>query len=254
MEKRIHEALEKIEWEHGVDILYACESGSRAWGFTSPNSDYDVRFLYVHPETRCLSIGQHRDVIEEPIVDELDVNGWDLRKALLLMRKSNPSLLEWLHSPIVYRADEGFLHKVRHLALKSLDRRALMHHYSSMARHDWRKIQSAEVVPLKRYFYVLRTAMCAYWVADISRTSMPPILFMDLVNGIKMSEQVNACIEELLKLKAQAAEKTEVPRLPEIEGFVEGLLAELDVVQLERAKVMEPAPFDQLFLETLRAG
>ncbi|KAA3615175.1 MAG: nucleotidyltransferase domain-containing protein [Planctomycetota bacterium] len=118
MEQRIQASLSEIEATEGVKILFACESGSRAWGFASQDSDYDVRFLYLHPPEWYLSINLEakRDVIERPIVDELDVNGWDLRKALKLFRKSNPPLLEWLGSPIVYREPAQTAAKMRKLA------------------------------------------------------------------------------------------------------------------------------------------
>lgn len=101
--------IKAAEQEHNVKVLYAVESGSRAWGFASPNSDYDVRFIYAHPKDYYLTIDieDKRDVIEYPIVDEIDINGWDIRKALKLFWKSNPAFIEWLQSPIVY-LDDGF--------------------------------------------------------------------------------------------------------------------------------------------------
>jgi predicted nucleotidyltransferase len=85
-----------------VVVLLAVESGSRAWGFSSKDSDYDARFIYLRRPEAYLSIRAPRDVIERRIVDEVDVNGWDLRKALGLLMKSNPPLLEWLQCPIIY--------------------------------------------------------------------------------------------------------------------------------------------------------
>ena len=115
---RIGAELEDIEQREGVRIFYACESGSRAWGFPSTDSDYDVRFLYARPSDWYLSINVEtkRDVIERPIVDVWDVNGWDIRKALQLLKKSNPPLLEWLHSPVVYRETGDFAARLRTLA------------------------------------------------------------------------------------------------------------------------------------------
>ena len=101
--KEVLRRLDAVEREEDVRVLYACESGSRAWGFASPDSDYDVRFIYVHRPDWYLSIVDRRDVIERPIVDEYDLSGWELRKTLRLFRKSNPPLIEWLGSPIVYR-------------------------------------------------------------------------------------------------------------------------------------------------------
>ena len=102
MKSRILSHLREIETTENVRIVYACESGSRAWGFPSADSDYDVRFLYVHPLEWYLSVDVKRDVIERPLQGGLDISGWDLKKALQLFRKSNPPLLEWLGSPIVY--------------------------------------------------------------------------------------------------------------------------------------------------------
>ena len=105
VDEEIQRSIDEIEQSENVTVLYACESGSRAWGFHSQDSDYDVRFIYAHPPDWYLSVDleKKRDVIERPILDDLDVSGWDLRKSLQLFRKSNPPLLEWLDSPIVYR-------------------------------------------------------------------------------------------------------------------------------------------------------
>ena len=105
----IHRQLDEIESVHNVSILYAVESGSRAWGFASPDSDFDVRFLYVRPVLDYLRIRPMRDVIELPLTGDLDTNGWDIVKALNLFRSSNPALLEWLRSPIIYRERGGLV-------------------------------------------------------------------------------------------------------------------------------------------------
>src|SRR6056297_3590984 len=107
----IQSRLEALEQQENIHIALAVESGSRAWGFASSDSDYDVRFVYLRPTNWYLSIDleRRRDVIEQPIIDEYDVGGWDLRKALQLLRKCNPPLLEWLNSPIVYRSDEQLI-------------------------------------------------------------------------------------------------------------------------------------------------
>lgn len=109
----IQQRIAAIESEHGVRVLFACESGSRGWGFASPDSDYDVRFVYVHPLPWYLQVSPQRDVIELPISDVLDINGWELRKALGLLKKGNATLVEWLDSPVVYRADGPFLDAIR---------------------------------------------------------------------------------------------------------------------------------------------
>jgi predicted nucleotidyltransferase len=116
MREQVMANLRAIEAQHNVTILFACESGSRGWGFASPDSDYDVRFIYVNRLPWYLTVAPGRDVIELPISGDLDINGWDLRKALGLMRESNPTLLEWLRSPIVYREEAETMARFRALA------------------------------------------------------------------------------------------------------------------------------------------
>lgn len=99
----INEELDKIERKEGVRILHAVESGSRAWGFASPDSDYDVRFVYVRPKEDYLRLDEPKDVIEWQLDEVLDINGWDLKKALRQFAKGNVTLFEWSESPIVYR-------------------------------------------------------------------------------------------------------------------------------------------------------
>jgi predicted nucleotidyltransferase len=155
---RIRQRLKRIEAEHGIRLLYACESGSRAWGFPSADSDYDVRFIYVRPRNwyLCLDTERQRDVIEYPIDDLLDINGWDLKTALKLFTKSNPSLIEWLHSPIVYYQETDFLSALRGLLPRYYSTRACFHHYRQMAKGNYRQYLHGDQVRLKKYFYVLR--------------------------------------------------------------------------------------------------
>src|SRR5688572_12611281 len=164
MKEIIFEKLKSIEHQFDVKILYACESGSRAWGFASPDSDYDVRFIYVHKMDYYLSIDEQRDVIELPINDVLDINGWELRKALRLFRKSNAPLYEWLQSPIVYAADPGFVDGLKSLMSGIFSARAGMHHYLSMAKSVFDSELSGEMVKLKKYFYALRPILAAMWI------------------------------------------------------------------------------------------
>lgn len=128
MRARIGAALDRIEREEGVRLLFAVESGSRAWGFPSPDSDYDVRFVYARPLDWCLSLEPGRDVIEPPIEGDLDINGWDVRKALILLKKPNPVALEWLLSPIRYRWDEAVCGRLAAVAARTAPATACLHH------------------------------------------------------------------------------------------------------------------------------
>src|SRR5690242_13631967 len=136
--QRVRSALAQLEVERNVRVLYACESGSRAWGFASRDSDYDVRFLYIHPRDWYLSVEDRRDVIEQPIAADLDVSGWEMRKALRLLWKSNPPLLEWLKSPVVYCHDPEFLAEFSALAMRFYSPRRCFAHYLHMASGNWR--------------------------------------------------------------------------------------------------------------------
>ena len=167
----VNRCLDAIEREEGVRVLFACESGSRAWGFASPDSDYDVRFVYVQPRDWYLSIGDQRDVIERPIVDLYDVSGWDLRKALRLFRKSNPPMLEWLGSPIVYRERTTAAASLRRIAARSFSPRACAFHYLHMARGNYREYLQADALPLKKYLYVLRPLLAGDGVGSVVRTT-----------------------------------------------------------------------------------
>lgn len=176
---RVLSELADIERRHDVRVLFACESGSRGWGFASPDSDYDVRFVYVHRPVWYLSVEPQRDVIEVPISDELDVGGWELRKALQLMHRSNPTLLEWLASPIVYREDPDAARRMRTLAPTFFGAQGRWH-YLSMAAKNFRGYLQGETVRLKKYLYVLRPLLAAQWI-DAGR-GMPPMRFADLAD------------------------------------------------------------------------
>ena len=204
MQQLILSHLEEVEKQYDVRVLLAVESGSRAWGFHSAESDWDVRFVYVHNLDWYLKVNEGRDVIEHMYDDDVDLVGWDLRKTLRLFQKSNPSLLEWLHSPIIYRADDDFLSRMRALEPAYFNPIKVMYHYASIyIKHDKRYLQNA-AYPLKRFLYYLRGVLACRWVEE--RQSMPPVLFVDLVNGTVEEDGIRQRIDELLALKRQSKE------------------------------------------------
>lgn len=221
--ERVMDELVTIEREKGVRVLFACESGSRGWGFASPDSDYDVRFIYVKPLEWYLRVGQPRDVIERPIDDVLDVSGWELRKALHLLHKSNPTLLEWLDSPVVYREDEPVTRRLRALAPQFFKQATVRYHYLAMAKKNFRGYLQDEVVRYKKYLYVLRPLLAVRWI-DAGR-GMPPMRFADLVAATVLDEALLAEINDLLMLKMSANESKLAPRRPAIHAFIEAELA-----------------------------
>ncbi len=219
--------LSLIETDENVKILYACESGSRAWGFPSADSDYDVRFIYVHPQEWYLSIDleDKRDVIERPINDELDISGWDLRKALQLLKKSNPPLLEWLSSPIIYRETAGIADKLRDAVDEFYSPISSFHHYLHMAQNNYREFLKGDMVWVKKYFYVMRPLLAIRWIETDS--GAVPMEFEKLVNRCVTDTIVRGAIGDLLERKKAGKELDRQPKIPALSNYIESELAEL---------------------------
>ena len=195
--------LTYIERENDVRIVYACESGSRAWGFESPDSDFDVRFVYVRPLSDYLRLEELRDTIERPEIDGIDASGWDLRKFLRLLRGSNPSAIEWLGSPTVYREDSSFW-RAKKLREKCFDPVSGAWHYYGMAKkHDLHYLK-ADLVRAKKYLYLIRGILAAEWC--IKRFSPAPMAFDDLVMAV-LPVRLHPEIEKLLEAKHSGDEK-----------------------------------------------
>lgn len=211
----IAEALRRIEQEQNVQILYACESGSRAWGFASPDSDYDVRFIYAHSLKDYLSIGEQRDVIELPVDAVLDINGWDIKKALWLLYKSNAPLLEWLQSPIVYTEHDGFADSLLDLARHCFSPRATAHHYMSMAHNAMQELEGT-TVRLKKYFYALRPLLAAQWIVE--RAELPPMEF-PLLRTL-LPETVLETVSHLHSQKVLADEKATIAPIGHLNDYI----------------------------------
>lgn len=220
----ISRRIKAAETEHGVKVLYAIESGSRAWGFESPNSDFDVRFIYAHPKEWYLAVNleDKRDVIEYPIVDEIDINGWDIRKALKLFWKSNPAFIEWLQSPIVYVDDDHFADKARDLMPLIASSQKGIYHYLHMAKGNFREYLKKELVPLKKYFYVLRPLLAIMWLEKYDKPA--PIEFEVLRKLVSDNKPLDEAISDLLARKRASLEKEYAPAVPVINAFIESEL------------------------------
>lgn len=248
----ILDRLKRAEAEHDVKVLLAVESGSRAWGFASPNSDYDARFIYVNRRDWYLSVSleEQRDVIEYPIVDEIDINGWDLRKALRLFWKSNPAFVEWIQSPIVYAESGGFAQAVRAMLPEVYSCEHGIHHYRSMAKTNYRGYLKADLVPLKKYFYVLRPLLAVRWLERYG--SAAPIEFQTLLTLVADQPALTGAIDALLERKRQSPEMGLSPQIPEIHGFIERELERLEALKPARHKRLDVVPgLSRLFRGTL---
>lgn len=259
MKELIREKLKQVERDKGVEILYACESGSRAWGFASPDSDWDVRFIYRKPLSHYLSVSEPRDVIELAIEKddgghEWDINGWDVKKSLVLLRKSNPTLLEWLSSPIVYMENENFSSSMRMLADQGFNDAATAFHYLNMAKNNVRKDLDKGRTSGKKYLYVIRALLSVRYV--FLHKSMPPILFselvcktlnMDVLDDRWLSEE----LEKLLDLKGKNEEKFILPVNLKLQNWIDKQIEFFWSYDWRTVKKPLKEGYDQLLYETL---
>ncbi len=226
--------LDAVERDHDVRILFAIESGSRAWGFPSPDSDYDCRFIYVRPQADYLSLWPKRDVIETPLDAVLDVNGWDLGKALKLMLKGNAVVLEWLRSPIAYRGDAAARDDLLALAMRHADQNAIGRHYLHLGEHQRRTyFGDGKAVALKKLFYALRPAAALRWLRLHPDAAVPPMHFPTLMAECDPPEAVVRETAELLMRKAETRELGEGTLPPSIATFLDG---EFDAARLAFGK------------------
>lgn len=253
MREIIMEQLDRLEKEEHIRILYACESGSRAWGFPSRDSDYDVRFIYIRPVDWYLSIFDKRDVIERPISDKLDISGWDLRKALNLYRKSNPPLLEWLQSPIRYAEQYSVAEQLRSVSPLTFSPKSCMYHYLNMARGNYRMYLQREQVRVKKYFYVLRPVLACEWIERYGE--MPPMEFDVLVERLIPKDSVLwRDVQQLLARKKAGDELDYELRLHPINDYLEERLSELEksAAALNSAEAKLDDRLDALFRAALQ--
>lgn len=225
MRAEILKALEEIEQKEQIKILYACESGSRAWGFASPDSDYDVRFIYARNIVDYLQIDEVRDVIEKPINDLLDIGGWDIKKALKLYRSANAALYEWFQSPIVYRCIDEFYEQIKGNMNEFYSLKSGFHHYLSMSSNIFNNELQANEVKLKRYFYVLRPLFAAKWIYN--RQEVPPMEFSKLRTVIDNTEMQNK-IDDLLLIKKKSDERALINPIGELQELIQSMLTELE--------------------------
>lgn len=216
---KIKKLLSEIEKEENVYIFYACESGSRAWGFPSTDSDYDVRFLYINPFKWYLSIDEGRDVIERPISDRIDLSGWDIKKALKLFRKSNPPLLEWLQSGIIYVEKSSIVARWRKLIPEFYSPIACLYHYLHMAQGNFRDYLRGDQVWTKKYFYILRPILACLWIE--CELGPVPMGFEILADKIIQSADLKSEVAKLLKRKREGEELSWGPQITIINTFIE---------------------------------
>ncbi len=250
MEEKIRSALNHLAASHRVRILLAVESGSRAWGFASRDSDYDVRFIYAHEEDWYLTVGIRRDVIEAMFEGDIDAAGWDIRKALGLLQKSNPPLLEWLRSPIIYIEDTTFTKAMRRVASTYYSPDRCFRHYLHMAEGNFSRYLQREIVSLKKYLYALRPVCACRWIEQ--ERGAVPMEFMELVQATLEDSSLKDAIINLVERKSRGEELDHAPRIPVISNFLEEELTRLAVIPSLKTELPSPDGLDEFLRKVIR--
>ena len=224
MREIISEKLKEIEEKENVKVLYCAESGSRAWGFASPDSDYDVRFVYIRPKDFYLRLEPTRDVIEWQVDEVWDINGWDIQKALRLLYKSNPTLFEWNGSPVVYKITDEW-ERVAEIINRYFIKKSGLYHYLSMAKGNYREYLKGEKVRLKKYLYVLRPILACKWI--LSESTPPPMLFSELTEKY-LDRSIKEDVEKLLEVKMNSPEIAYGDRIESINAYIQTSISDIE--------------------------
>lgn len=251
--QEIKAKLSQIEKRENIRILYACESGSRAWGFASPDSDYDVRFIYIRPKEFYLKLENTRDTLECELNEIYDISGWDLKKMLRLLNRSNPSIFEWSVSPIVYKTTKEWDYVMQILGNHFSETKAL-YHYNSITKNNLRRYFNDKTdVKYKPYLYNLRQCLSCEWILD--RKSPPSIVF-DTLKEQYLPKELQDSVNNLLELKMSMEEKETGPRIKEIDFYIGSVVSKVEKY-LEKPAEKRLSDWDELngtFLKLLEEG
>lgn len=221
----IKKKLSQIEEQENIRIIYACESGSRAWGFSSPDSDYDVRFIYVRSKEFYLKIENTRDTLECELNEVYDISGWDLKKMLRLLNKSNPSIFEWLVSPIVYKTTKEW-DSIKQIVNNHFSTTKALYHYNSITKNNLRRYFNDKTdVKYKPYLYNLRQCLSCEWILD--QKSPPPIVF-NILKEQYLPKELKSSVNNLLIQKQSMGEKETGPRIKEIDLYITSVVSKVE--------------------------
>lgn len=221
METLISAKLKEIEEKENVKVLHAVESGSRAWGFASPDSDYDVRFIYVRPLSYYLELQSKKDFIDWELNETLDINGWDLCKALQHFQKSNATMFEWSNSPIVYYTTPEW-NQIQKCVGNYFSCKSTMYHYYGTANKNYHQHLQNDMVKYKKYFYVLRPILACKWIEK--KKCPPPVLFQNLVDEV-LEEDMRKTVEQLIEQKTKMVEAEKGKRIEKLNTYIAENLA-----------------------------
>lgn len=243
MQKIILKELKQLEEKHNVTILFAIESGSRGWGFSSKDSDYDVRFVYKHDSDWYLNIDEQRDVIELPVDEVLDINGWDIRKALRLASKSNFVIWEWLQSPIAYIEQGNIREEMLNAISKRFSPISVAHSYLSLATRTMKEHYKGNDILIKKYFYIIRALLSSRWIVE--RHSVPPMVFRDVLEIVKDESEFLSELNKLIAIKKDSTEKDICDRILEIDKVIDSTLIQIEAAADKLPKA-ETGSIDEL--------
>ena len=244
MKEKIIDYLIQIEKEYNIKILLACETGSRAWGFPSPDSDYDIRMIYIHNKDWYLSLKEKKDSINLMYENnDIDITGWELRKALRLLKKSNPPLLERIQSPILYMYDKEFLDEINKISKGVYSKISTIYHYLNMSKKIFAEIENTENYKLKKLFYALRTAVTCKWIME--KDEIPPIEFKTMLKSLDLDENLVESINKLIDLKSKVDESYLHSGESELFSFIKEILELAET----KSKELPAAQFDSKTLD-----
>lgn len=242
--------LKEIEKEKHVKILYAVESGSRSWGVASPDSDYDVRFVYLSEKNRYLSLQEHKDHIDWELNEVLDINGWDLKKVLRFFHGSNAAVFEWANSPAYYTTPEWeSLYKT---AAPYFSCKSVLFHYYGTAMSNYQKHFQEDMVQYKKYIYVLRPLLCCKWIEE---KKCPPAMSFDTLMQEVLEEEMRPVILEMLEKKVNMPESGKAPKIEQLSRYIEEKLKYYKQLAAEMPgdKKQDWEPLEEAFLHVLDA-
>lgn len=242
--------IREIEEKENIKVLHVIESGSRAWGFASPDSDYDVRFIYVRNKNFYLSLRDNKDFIDWELNEVLDINGWDIKKVLQHFHKSNATLFEWSNSPVVYYTTEEWKHLYNRIANNYFSCKSALYHYYGTANKNYHEYLSEDMVKYKKYFYVLRPILACKWIEE--KKCPPPVLFDELFNTV-LEDNMKATVEDLLAKKVKMPESEKAPKIDVINQYIEEKLLYYKAIVETMTDDRNPdwTPLEQAFIEVL---
>ena len=250
-EELVRMKIREMEEKENIKILHAVESGSRAWGFASPDSDYDVRFIYVRERDFYLSLQERKDFLDWELNEVLDINGWDLKKTLQHFHKSNATLFEWANSPVVYYTTDEWRELYENTARQYFSAKSALYHYYGTANKNYHEHLLEDMVKYKKYFYVLRPILACKWIEQ--RKCPPPVLFDALVHSV-LEEDMKPLVAELLEKKVRMSESDRAPRIDMLNQYIERNLEYFKTLAGEMPDDRKPEwePLELKFRELLR--